>query len=70
MLKCVKFFIGRFIIDNCLFGSFFKKSIDGIVKYIDEILQVLEVKGVKIIFMVGGFFECLYVQDLIKKYFG
>lgn len=70
MLNCVKFSTGKLMMDNCLFGSFFKKSIDGIVKHIDEILQAPEAKGVKIIFMVGGFSECLHVQDSIKKHFG
>lgn len=43
MLKGVEFSTGKLIMDNCLFGSFFKKSIDGIVKHIDEILQVIPV---------------------------
>lgn len=69
MLKSVKFSTGKLIMDNSLFCSFFKKSIDGIVKHIDEILLAPEAKDVKIILMVGGFSECLHVQDSIKKHF-
>lgn len=69
MLKSVKISAGKLIMDNSLFCSFFKKSIDGIVKHIDEILLAPEAKDVKIILMVGGFSECLHVQDSIKKHF-
>lgn len=61
---------GKLVWDNDFFRGFFKKTIDGIVKHIDELFQESEVKDVKIIVMVGGFSECLLVQDAIKKHFG
>ncbi|XP_052674110.1 heat shock 70 kDa protein 12A-like [Crassostrea angulata] len=61
---------GKLIWDNDFFRGFFKKTIDGIVKHIDEIFQENEAKNVGFIVMVGGFSECLLVQDAIKKHFG
>nr|XP_034300194.1 heat shock 70 kDa protein 12A [Crassostrea gigas] len=61
---------GKLVWDNNFFRGFFKKTIDGIVKHIDELYQESEVKDVKIIVMVGGFSECELVQDAIKKHFG
>lgn len=61
---------GKLVWNNDFFRGFFKKTIDGIVKHIDELFQESEVKDVKIVVMVGGFSECLLVQDAIKKHFG
>lgn len=62
---------GKLKCDNDFFRDFFfKKTIDVIVKHIDDIFQESSAKDVGIIVMVGGFSECLLVQDAIKKNFG
>uniref|UniRef100_A0A8W8L536 Heat shock 70 kDa protein 12B n=1 Tax=Magallana gigas TaxID=29159 RepID=A0A8W8L536_MAGGI len=63
------FEVGKLVLDNHFFRGFFKKTIDGIVKHIDEIFQESRAKDVKIIVMVGSFSRCLLVQDAIKKNF-
>lgn len=65
----VKFSSHKLTLDNGVWEGFFKKTINGIVKHIDEIFQEPGAKDVKIVFMVGGFSECLHVQDSIKKHF-
>lgn len=65
----VKLSSDKLTIDSGVWEGFFKKTINGIVKHIDEIFQAPRAKDVKIIFMVGGFSECLHVQDSIKKQF-
>ncbi|XP_052673330.1 heat shock 70 kDa protein 12A-like [Crassostrea angulata] len=61
---------GKLVWNNDFFRGFFKKTIDGIVKHIDEIIQESEARDIRIFVMVGGFSECLLVQDAIKKQFG
>lgn len=65
----VFYVIGKFVWDNDFFRGFFKKIIDGIVKYMDEIFQEFWIKDIKIIVMVGGFFGCILVQDVVRKNF-
>jgi molecular chaperone DnaK (HSP70) len=64
----VKYAGGRLKMENGYFGGFFKKTIDSIVKHIAQLFEK-EVKDVEIIVMVGGFSECMLVQDAIKKNF-
>lgn len=66
----VDYTTGKLVWDNDFFRGFFKKTIDGIVKHIDEIFQESEAKDVRIFVMVGGFSECSLVQYAIKKHFG
>ncbi|XP_061165028.1 heat shock 70 kDa protein 12A-like [Saccostrea echinata] len=51
------------------FREFFKKTIDSIVKHIDELFHEELVRDVGIILMVGGFSECELVQKAIKDHF-
>lgn len=64
------FSVGKLIIDNNFLRSFFKETIDQIVGHIDVLFQKSETRDVETIIMVGGFSECLMVQDAIKKHFG
>lgn len=65
----VSFRIGKLEWNNDFFMGFFKKTIDGIVKDMDEIFQESRTKDVKIIVMVGCFSECPLVQDAVRKNF-
>ena len=60
---------GKLVWDNNFFRGFFKKTVDGIVKHIDDIFSESEARDINIIVMVGGFSECLLVQDAIRKNF-
>lgn len=60
---------GKLVLNSDFFRGFFKKTIDGIVKDMDEILQESRAKDVKIILMVGCFSECPLVQDAVKNNF-
>nr|XP_034300205.1 heat shock 70 kDa protein 12A isoform X2 [Crassostrea gigas]XP_034300206.1 heat shock 70 kDa protein 12A isoform X2 [Crassostrea gigas] len=66
----VDFITGKLVWNNDFFRGFFKKTIDEIVKYIDEIIRESEARDIRIFVLVGGFSECLLVQDAIKKHFG
>lgn len=55
--------------DYSFFFGFFKEIINGIIEMVDEYLQIFEVKDVKCIVIVGGFFQCLFFKEEIKKYF-
>lgn len=35
--------------------------VDSIVKYIEELLKDVKIRDIKVILMVGGFFECKLV---------
>ncbi|XP_062613904.1 heat shock 70 kDa protein 12A-like [Saccostrea cucullata] len=65
----VKYGGGKLKWSNEYFSGFFKKTIDSIVKHIDELFDENEVREVDIIVMVGGFSECMLVQDAIRKNF-
>ncbi|XP_056012678.1 heat shock 70 kDa protein 12A-like [Ostrea edulis] len=65
----VKYAAGKLKWENKYFRGFFKKTIDSIVKHIDELFEEDVVRDVDIIVMVGGFSECMLVQDAIKKNF-
>ncbi|XP_062582262.1 heat shock 70 kDa protein 12B-like [Saccostrea cucullata] len=65
----VKYSGGKLKWSNKYFAGFFKKTIDSIVKHIDELFDENEVRDVDIIVMVGCFSECTLVQDAIKKNF-
>ncbi|XP_056012657.1 heat shock 70 kDa protein 12A-like isoform X2 [Ostrea edulis] len=65
----VKYAAGKLKWENEYFRGFFKKTIDSIVKHIDEVFEEDVGRDVDTIVMVGGFSECLLVQDAIKKNF-
>jgi hypothetical protein len=65
----VKYAAGKLKWENKYFRGFFKRTIDSIVKHIDELFEEEIVRDVEIIVMVGGFSECMLVQDAIKKNF-
>nr|XP_034300209.1 heat shock 70 kDa protein 12A-like [Crassostrea gigas] len=65
----VSFNSGKLLLNNDFFRGFFKKTIDGIVKHMDEIFQESRANDVKIIVMVGCFSECPLVQDAVRKNF-
>lgn len=60
---------GKLVFNNDFFRGFYKKTIDGIVKHMDDIFQESGAKDVKIIVMVGSFSECSLVQDTVRKKF-
>uniref|UniRef100_K1Q1C0 Heat shock 70 kDa protein 12A n=1 Tax=Magallana gigas TaxID=29159 RepID=K1Q1C0_MAGGI len=65
----VSFMSGKLVWNNDFFRGFFKKTIDGIVKHMDEIFQESEARDVKIIVMVGSFSGCPLVEDAVRKNF-
>lgn len=65
----VSFNSGKLVFNNDFLRGFFKKTIDGIVKDMDEIFQESRAKDVKIIVMVGCFSECPLVEDAVRKIF-
>lgn len=67
--KNVSFAHGKLRWNNSFFRGFFKKSVNGIVKHIDELFQTNEAKDVKIIVMVGGFSDCSLVVNAIRENF-
>lgn len=56
-------------ISNILLCGFFRKTINGIIKLMDEYLQTSEAKNVDCIVLVGGFSTCGLLQDAINKHF-
>uniref|UniRef100_A0A8W8L5R2 Heat shock 70 kDa protein 12A n=1 Tax=Magallana gigas TaxID=29159 RepID=A0A8W8L5R2_MAGGI len=65
----VSFKSEKLVLNNDFFRGFFKKTVDGIVKHMDEIFQESRAKDVKIIVMVGCFSECPLVEDAVRKNF-
>ncbi|XP_052675299.1 heat shock 70 kDa protein 12A-like [Crassostrea angulata] len=65
----VSFMSGKLVWKNDFFRGFFKKTIDAIVKHMDDIFQESEARDVKIIVMVGCFSGCPLVQDAVRKNF-
>jgi hypothetical protein len=65
----VKYAAGKLQWDNRYFRGFFEKTIDSIVRHILEVFKEEVVRDVEIIVMVGGFSECMLVQEAIKKNF-
>ncbi|XP_065932603.1 heat shock 70 kDa protein 12A-like [Magallana gigas] len=65
----VSFISGKLVCKNDFFRGFFKKTIDAIVKHMDDIFQESEARDVKIIVMVGCFSGCPLVQDAVRKFF-
>lgn len=52
-----------------LFLEFYKKTINNIIKHMDDLFQENLAKKVNIILMVGGFSECTLVQKAVKGHF-
>lgn len=68
--KNVSFMTGKLVWNHYdFFRGFFKKTINGIVKHMDEIFYESEARDVKIIVMVGCFSECPLVEDAVRKNF-
>lgn len=55
------FVFGKFVFSDEIFRVFYKKVINVILKSIDELMYENEGSEVKIIFLIGGLFECLIV---------
>ncbi|XP_060065910.1 heat shock 70 kDa protein 12A-like [Ylistrum balloti] len=54
-------------IPNTLAKSLFAKSIDAIISHVKDLFSKPEVKGTSIILMVGGYSECILLQDAVKS---
>lgn len=67
--KSLKLARDKVQINEDLFQSFFDPANEKIIHYISEILSNSEVKGTKVILMVGSFSEFGIVQDAIRKAF-
>lgn len=65
----LRFSEGKLVMDNTLFFKFFEKAVNEIVKLLDENIRKTEAKDIKSIVLVGGFSECLFLRDAIKKHF-
>lgn len=56
-------------IDHNLFCGFFTKTINVMIKMIDEYLETFEARDVKCIVIVGGFSQSLLLKEEINKHF-
>lgn len=56
-------------IDADLFRSIFNQTIHNLIEQVNEVLEKKESRSVVQILLVGGFSECLLVQNAIKKEF-
>ncbi|XP_033742793.1 heat shock 70 kDa protein 12A-like [Pecten maximus] len=56
-------------IQNTEFRKFFQPTIDGIIKHMEDILYDEKFMDVKYILMVGGFSDCVLVQNAIRHRF-
>lgn len=65
----VDYSANNLVISDTFFSGFFKKTINGIIKLMDEYIQTSEAKNVECIVIVGGFSQCLLLQDAINKHF-
>lgn len=54
---------------NSEFRKFFQPTIDGIIRHIEDILDDHTFHDVKYILMVGGFSDCVLVQNAIRNRF-
>ena len=60
---------GKLKWQNDHFRGFFKKTVDSIIKHIDDLFQETLVQDVGTILMVGGFSDCEILQKEVKKHF-
>lgn len=67
--KSLKWTKDKMRIDNDLFQSFFNPSCEKIVYNVKQTLSKPEVKGSKVILMVGCFSESTILQDAVKEAF-
>lgn len=65
----VDYFAEKLVFDYNFFCGFFKRTINGMIKLMDEYLQAFEAKNVKCIVIVGGFSKCLLLKEAINKHF-
>lgn len=65
----VDYSANNLVFSNTFFSGFFRKTINGIIKLMDEYIQTSEAKNVECIVIVGGFSQCLLLQDAINKHF-
>lgn len=59
----------KLVIDHNLFCGFFTKTINGMIKMMDEYLQTFDARDVKCIVIVGGFSQSLLLKEEINKHF-
>lgn len=52
-------------IDFELVKGFFRDFLDKFIEYLQQVLMVLKVRGIKMFFLVGGFVELFIVQDIL-----
>lgn len=66
----VDYIADKLALDCKFFCGFFKKTINGIIKLMDEYIQTFEGKNVKCVVIVGGFSQCLLLRNAINTHFG
>lgn len=52
-------------IDFELVKGFFRDFLDKFIEYLQQVLMILKVRGIKMFFLVGGFVELFIVQDIL-----
>lgn len=60
---------GKLKWQNELFVQFYKKTINNIIKHMDDLFQEKQAQDVNTILMVGGFSECALLQKAVKEHF-
>ena len=66
----VKFSSGMLCISAATMASLFEKIICNIEEHVQKLLEEEVLSNVKYIFLVGGFGECTFLQDMIRRVFG
>lgn len=57
----ISFFNDKIKIDFELVKGFFRDFLDKFIEYLQQVLMVLKVRGIKMFFLVGGFVELFIV---------
>ncbi|XP_056013063.1 heat shock 70 kDa protein 12A-like [Ostrea edulis] len=65
----VTYAINKLALEPSVFEELFKKAVDGISNFIEDILANKSFDDVRTIIMVGGFSECSLIQNAIKTKF-
>ncbi|XP_056013062.1 heat shock 70 kDa protein 12A-like [Ostrea edulis] len=65
----VTYMNNKLALEPSVFEDLFKKAVDGISNFIENILARKSFEDVKTIIMVGGFSECSLIQNAIKTKF-
>lgn len=61
----ISFFNDKIKIDFELVKGFFRDFLDKFIEYLQQVLIVFKVRGIKMFFLVGGFVELFIVQDIL-----